>query len=88
MGDDIDKLEDKIEKFKADQRDDEPTNSKEFADRSAGMRAGSEFMAYVFSGAFVGWLIGTWFGNMPLWLILFMFLGFGMGVWRASQAMK
>lgn len=89
MNDDLDKLEDKIERFKAEQTHDEHTESaKEIADRTTGMRAGSEFIAYVFSGAFVGWLIGTWFGNMALWLILLMFIGFGLGVWRASQTMK
>ncbi len=87
MAEDIENLEKKIEEAKT-VKPAQADDSREMADRSTGMRAGSEFMAYIFSGGFVGWLLGTWLGNMPLWLILMMFLGFGMGVWRAYQTMK
>lgn len=84
---DLKDLEDKINKAKAGNGP-ETNNEKEYADRQTGMRAGSEFMAYIISGGLVGWGIGYFFGNMALWLILMMFLGFGMGIWRAAQLMK
>ena len=84
---DLKDLDDKIQKFKSGKTP-EHDNEKEYADRNTGMRAGSEFMAYIISGGLVGWTIGHFFGNMPLWLILMMFLGFGMGIYRASQLMK
>ncbi len=87
MGDDLQDLEDRINKMKKEESDD-TAQQKEFADRQTGMRAGSEFMAYIFSGGFVGWLIGHYFGNMPLWIILMVFLGFGMGTYRAYLAMN
>lgn len=86
--DNLDDLEKKIQDFKAGKKDESSDNEKEFADRQAGMRAGSEFMAYIISGGLVGFGIGHFFGNMPLWLILMMFLGFGMGIYRAAQLMK
>jgi len=88
MGDDLDKLEEKIEMAKAENKPPSSPDDKELAARQIGMRAGSEFMAYIFSGCFVGWLIGNYFGGMALWIMLMMFLGFGMGIYRASQLMK
>ncbi|PJB70359.1 MAG: hypothetical protein CO093_08270 [Alphaproteobacteria bacterium CG_4_9_14_3_um_filter_47_13] len=87
MPDDLKDLENRINKQKKDDSRDKGS-AKEYADRSTGMRAGSEFIGYIFSGALVGWTIGHFFGNMPLWLILMMFFGFGLGIYRASQTMK
>ncbi|MCB9995709.1 MAG: AtpZ/AtpI family protein [Rhodospirillales bacterium] len=87
MGD-LDDLESKINQFKSGQKSDDRDDQKEYDDRSTGMRAGSEFIAYIISGGLVGWGIGHFLGNMALWLILMMFIGFGMGIWRASQLMK
>lgn len=80
-------LEEKIKQFRSRNKPD-PDEEKEYADRQTGMRAGSEFMAYILSGGLVGWTIGHFFGNMPLWLILMLFLGFGLGIYRAAQLMK
>ena len=87
MGDDLKDLQERIDRMKTAETP-EPDDAKENADRSTGMRAGSEFMAYIISGGIVGWAIGHFFGNMPLWLILMMFAGFGMGIYRAAQLMK
>lgn len=87
MSNDLENLGAKIKQAKgaaAKKHDD----SKENADRSAGMRAGSEFMAYIISGGLVGWVIGHFFGAMPLWIILMTFAGFGLGIYRAAQLMK
>lgn len=84
---DLKDLEEKIKKARSGD-DSKQDSDKEYADRQTGMRAGSEFMAYIISGGLVGWAIGHFFGNMALWLILMMFLGFGLGIWRAAQLMK
>ena len=55
---------------------------------SAGMRAGSEFMAYVIAGGLVGYTAGHFFGHMALWLMIMLFAGFGYGMFRAAKAMK
>ena len=86
MTQDLKDLEEKIKK--AHKTEPEQNSDKEFAARQTGMRAGSEFIAYIISGGLVGYAIGHFFGNMPLWLLLMMFLGFGMGIYRASQLMK
>ncbi len=44
------------------------------------MRMGTEFVVAVLVGAFLGWQFDTWFDTKPLWLILFMLIGFGAGV--------
>ena len=87
MTNDLKDLEDRINRLKTNEQD-ESGDEKEFADRSTGMRAGSEFMAYIFSGGLVGGLIGHFFGNMALWLIVMLFAGFGMGIYRAYVAMN
>lgn len=84
---DLKDLEDKIKAFK-DRKKPETEDDATSAGSNPGMQAGSEFMAYIFSGVVVGWLIGHFFGNMALWLIVMIFLGFGLGIYRASQIMK
>jgi ATP synthase protein I len=66
---------DTIQKTKAN----EPSNQ---AGSSMGkaMRMGTEFVVAVLVGAFLGWQFDTWFDTKPLWLILFMLLGFGAGI--------
>ncbi len=85
---DLKDLEDRINKLKPNEPSSSASEEKEYADRSTGMRAGSEFMAYIISGGLVGWTIGHFFGNMPLWLIVMLFTGFGMGTYRAYIAMN
>lgn len=87
---DLKDLEDKIEKFRSRGKaeSDKQKEEQAMADRSTGMRAGSEFISYVFAGAVVGWLLGTFLGHLALWLIVMMFAGFGLGIYRAAQIMK
>lgn len=51
-------------------------------------RAGSELLANVFAGAFLGYLIDKFFSTAPWGLIAMMVLGFVSGVLRANAAMK
>lgn len=87
MTNDLKDLENRINKLKTKEIDDSG-EQKEFADRSTGMRAGSEFMAYIFSGGILGGLMGHFFGNMALWLIVMLFAGFGLGIYRAYVSMN
>lgn len=86
--DDLDKLDDKIARFKSEHAPEKSGEDRENAQRSVGMRAGSEFMAYIVAGGLTGGLAGHFFGNLPLWLIVMMFAGFGMGTYRAYVAMN
>lgn len=89
MTDDIDRLQEKIKAFKtAEQKGDEAAEARQRAQMSAGMRAGSEFLSSVAAGGIFGYGMGYFFGNLPLWMILFMFAGFGLGTWRAYKSMQ
>ncbi|MCV6548679.1 MAG: AtpZ/AtpI family protein [Cohaesibacter sp.] len=43
-------------------------------------RLGSEFIAGVFVGGAIGWLLDTWFGLAPWGMIIFTLLGFVAGM--------
>lgn len=51
-------------------------------------RAGSELLANVFAGAFIGYLIDGFAGSRPWAMIGLMVLGFVSGVLRANAAMQ
>ena len=86
---DLNDLEKKIDDFKSrKEKDSQSQEDSEFSSRQTGMRAGSEFTAYILSGGLIGWAMGYFFGNMAIWLIVMMFAGFGLGIYRASQIMK
>ncbi len=51
-------------------------------------KAGSELLANVFAGAFLGWLIDKFFLTAPWGMITMMVLGFISGVMRANAAMQ
>ncbi len=51
-------------------------------------KAGSELLANVFAGAFLGWLIDKVFATAPWGMITMMVLGFVSGVMRANAAMQ
>ena len=50
------------------------------------MRVGSEFVAAVIVGGFIGWLIDAWLGTKPGFLIAFFFLGVAAGVVNVIRA--
>lgn len=68
-------------------KDYEPQNSS--ADEvSPGANAGYEFLAYVISGGIVGYGIDYFLKTLPWGLILFIILGFVLGVIRANKRMQ
>ncbi|MBK9584940.1 MAG: AtpZ/AtpI family protein [Alphaproteobacteria bacterium] len=63
-----------------------PEEPSEGAIRSG--HAGAEFLANVFAGAIVGYLIDSFAGTRPWGMIGMMVLGFVSGVIRANAAMR
>ena len=43
------------------------------------MRAGTDLVAAVFVGGFLGYWIDQWLGSTPLFMIIMLFFGFGAG---------
>ncbi len=60
----------------------------DFSEGKRGARAGSEFLANVFAGAFIGYGIDWYFETTPWAVIFFILMGFVSGVYRANAAMK
>jgi uncharacterized Zn-finger protein/F0F1-type ATP synthase assembly protein I len=52
------------------------------------LRAGVGMMTTLVCGAGLGWLIDHWLGTMPLFLILFFFLGAGAGLFNIFSSAK
>ncbi len=51
-------------------------------------RVAVELVAGVAVGGFMGWMLDYWLGTLPLFLIVFLFLGMGAGlmnIWRAAS---
>lgn len=89
FSDKVDDLEKRIDEAqKGSKHSEEPAQSLSEQNRSIGMTAGSNFIGSIVGGGIVGYGIGYFFGNLPLWLILFMFAGFGYGIFRAAKIMK
>jgi ATP synthase protein I len=55
-------------------------------DYSKGYRLASEFVAGVLVGGLVGYGLDRLFGTLPLFLIVFLLLGFGAGILNMSRA--
>lgn len=86
---------DKLDKKVQEARKDSQVNQVDFdnveeespeAIKSA--RAGSEFLASVFAGAFIGFGIDWYFSTTPWGIIVFILIGFVSAVYRANAAMK
>ncbi len=86
---------DKLDKKVQEARKDSQVNQVDFdnveeespeAIKSA--RAGSEFLASVFAGAFIGFGIDWYFSTTPWGVIAFILIGFVSAVYRANAAMK
>lgn len=52
-----------------------------------GARAASEFTAYILAGALAGYGLGYFTGHMAPFLIVMLFTGFGLGLWRLFKAL-
>jgi ATP synthase protein I len=84
MSDDkLQSLDDRIDQAKRDSTIAPPPQ--ETVHDNPGMRAGSEFLAYVIAGGLLGWAIDHFVGTMPWGMVVMILLGFGMGIYRANK---
>ena len=51
-------------------------------------RASVELMAALVVGGGIGWLLDRWLGTLPLFLLIFFFLGAGTGLLNVFRAAK
>ncbi|MBU6474605.1 MAG: AtpZ/AtpI family protein [Alphaproteobacteria bacterium] len=52
---------------------------------STGLRMGTDFIASIAVGVFLGYWVDRWFGIQPFGMIAFLFLGFISGVMRMQR---
>ena len=65
----------------------EEQSSKQFGSAMGlAVRVGSEFVAAIVVGGFIGWQLDAWLGTKPAFLIAFFFLGVAAGVWNVIRA--
>lgn len=55
---------------------------------SKGANIGYEFLAYVISGGFLGYVIDYFVNSMPLFFLIGLVMGFVGGVYRANERQK
>jgi len=51
-------------------------------------RIGLELVVAVAVGTAIGWALDRWLGTRPWGMILFLFLGFGAGIWNVYRAIS
>lgn len=80
-------LESRIEAARAEYEEDyNPKPKPKF--QGGNDTAGYEFLASVFSGGLIGYLIDHFAGTLPWGMLIFLILGFWAGVMRANRRMK
>lgn len=85
MSNDID---DRIKAARDEYKKDYEPQGPEASDGTPGANAGYEFLAYVISGGIVGYAVDFFAKTLPWGLILFIILGFVLGVIRANKRMR
>jgi F0F1-type ATP synthase assembly protein I len=50
------------------------------------VKAGTDFIAAIVVGVFLGYLIDRWLHTTPIGIIIFLFLGFGTGFWNLYRS--
>ena len=91
LGDLSNRLKDLSDRIAAERTDQaaarQPSNRYDSAkDYSKGYRLASEFVAGVLVGGLLGYGLDYLVGTLPLFLILFLLLGFGAGILNMSRA--
>jgi ATP synthase protein I len=90
MSDELEKLSERIKKAKVVRRD-APENIEQGQDEesaremSVSMRLGMELLAGLITGGIVGYFFDSIFNTMPLFLIVFIFLGAMAGFWTVYK---
>ena len=84
----VESLEKRIEAAQHKGEKHTPDQTQAEINKSIGMTAGSNFISAIFGGGVVGYGVGYMMENIALWLIIFLFAGFGWGIYRAAKIMK
>lgn len=89
MTDPLNDLEQRIaQASKPEQARQDDARRRDAENMSVGMRAGTELVASIIAGGFIGWLLDGWLETKPVFLIIMLLLGIATGfvnVWRATQ---
>jgi len=91
MTDDLDNLEKKIAQFKQADQAEKAEDIEKLRDSNnlnMGLRAGTELVACIAAGTFIGWALDNWLETKPLFLIIFLLAGIGAGfmnVYKITQ---
>ncbi len=88
MGDDLQNLDEKLARFREQESAlHVPIPGKDKANESMnqGLRAGTELVACIIAGTFIGWALDRWLDMAPLFLIIFFLGGIGAGFTNAYR---
>ena len=81
-------LDDRLKAAREEYKKDYEPQNPDGVDTGSGSNAGYEFLAYVISGGIVGYTVDYFAKTLPWGLILFIILGFVLGVLRANKNMR
>ncbi len=87
MPSDLNDLDQKLEEA-LHKHDITPAQARDAENMSVGMKAGTELVGCVIAGAGLGYLLDSWLGTKPAFLIIMLILGVIAGfvnVWRVTQ---
>jgi ATP synthase protein I len=79
-------LGDALKKANRPNQDDVGHAAKDARGLAQALRMISEFVAGAIAGAGIGWVLDYVFGTKPLWLIMFLLLGFVTGFYNVVRA--
>lgn len=68
-----------------DESDDRPKGRARLGD---GFQVGVELVAGMIGGLLIGWALDSWVGTKPLFLVIFLFLGFAAGMLNVYRTLK
>lgn len=84
LGERLDAMRASENKEKQAEIDDQENNE----NMNRGLKAGMELVTSIAAGAFIGWLLDSWLGTAPWFLIVFLLAGMGAGfmaVYKITQ---
>ena len=76
-------LENKIKQAKQQTEDNNLQNKSEVRHANQGMKIASEIIMSPVAGGLLGFLLDKQFETLPLFLLIFVFLGMAVGIYRA-----
>ena len=83
-------LDERLDRVKLEEarRTGRPSAESQRLIRSVGMRILSDLVGLPFGGGLIGWLIDRWAGTTPWFMLVLMFVGFGLAVRNVMRISK